>query len=199
LSTANNIGVVILAAGSSSRLGKPKQLLEFNGKSLLQHSIDEATNSNASAVIIVLGDNADSISKEVDKNKAHIVRNSEWEEGMASSVRNGLSTLQRILPSTDAVIFMVCDQPYVSASLINELINRQKETGKGIVTSSYGEAIGPPALFHESLFNELMRLKGDAGARKIIQQHSDDVATVLFTKGKIDIDTNEDYEALKRS
>ena len=199
MSAANNIGVVILAAGSSSRLGRPKQLLEFNGKSLLQHSIDEATNSNASAVIVVFGANADSISKEVDKKKAQIVRNSEWEEGMASSVRNGLSTLQKISPSTDAVIFMVCDQPYVTASLINDLINKQKETGKAIVTSSYGEAIGPPALFHESLFNELMRLKGDAGARKIIQQHSDEVATVLFTKGKIDIDTNEDYEALKKS
>ena len=75
----------------------------------------------------------------------------------------------------------------------------QKETGKPIVACNYGEAIGPPALFHRSLFNELMQLKGDAGARKIIQQHSDDVATILFTKGKIDIDTNEDYEALKNS
>ena len=165
----------------------------------MQHSIDAAANSNVQAVVIVLGSNADSIAKEIDKKNAHIVRNSEWEEGMASSVRNGLSTLQQILPSTGAVIFMVCDQPFVSASLVNDLIDTQKETGKPIVTSDYGEAVGPPALFCKPLFNELMRLKGDAGAKKIIQQHGDEVATVSFTKGKIDIDTNEDYEALAGS
>jgi len=191
--------VVILAAGASARLGKPKQLLPYNGKNLLQHVLSEAISSYASPVIVVLGANSDMISKEIDKTKVYIIENTGWEEGMASSVRIGLSTLSEIFPSADAVIFMVCDQPYVSASLLNDLINTQVETGKPIVTCNYGDAIGPPALFHKSLFAELMQLKGDAGARKIIQQHSDDVATVLFAKGKIDIDTNEDYEALKNS
>jgi molybdenum cofactor cytidylyltransferase len=97
----------------------------------------------------------------------------------------------------EAVIFMVCDQPFVSASVLNDLINTYKETGKSIVTCNYGEVIGPPAFFHKSLFAELMELKADAGARKIIQKHSNEVATVLFIKGSIDIDTKEDYEALK--
>jgi molybdenum cofactor cytidylyltransferase len=147
----------------------------------------------------VLGANAEEILKEIDKSNICMIINTEWEEGMASSVRNGLNELLFISPSTDAVIFMVCDQPYVSFSLMDDLIDKQRETGKPIVTCNYGEAIGPPALFHRSLFNELMQLKGDAGARKVIQQHNDDVATVLFTKGKIDIDTIEDYEALKNS
>ena len=190
---------MILAAGASARLGKPKQLLQYNGKSLLQHVLSEAISSYASPVIVVLGANSDLISKEIDKTKVYIIENTDWEEGMASSVRIGLSTLSEIFPSGDAVIFMVCDQPYVSASLLNDLINTQVETGKLIVTCNYGDAIGPPALFHQSLFPELMQLKGDAGARKIIQQHSNEVATVLFTEGKIDIDTNDDYEALKNS
>lgn len=195
--SANNIGIVILAAGSSSRLGKPKQLLLYNDKSLLQHSIDAAINSNGNSVIVVLGANEDLISKEINKTGAHIITNKEWEEGMASSVRTGLDTLFKISPTTDGVIFMVCDQPYISSSLLNDLISTQQKTKKPIITSSYGETIGPPALFHKSLFNELMQLKGDAGARKIIQQHSYEVATVLFTNGKIDIDTKEDYEALE--
>jgi molybdenum cofactor cytidylyltransferase len=174
-------------------------LLAYNDKSLLRHTLSEAINSYATPVIVVLGANSDLISKEIDKTKVYIIENKEWEEGMASSVRIGLSTLLQIFPSADAVIFMVCDQPHVSATLLNDLINTQVETYKKIVTCNYGETIGPPALFHKSLFNELMQLKGDAGARKIIQQHSDEVATVLFAKGKIDIDTNEDYEALKNS
>jgi molybdenum cofactor cytidylyltransferase len=180
-------------------MGKPKQLLPYNGKSLLQHVLSEAISSYASPVIVVLGANSDLISKEIDKAKVYIIENTEWEEGMASSVRIGVSTLLKIFPSADAVIFMVCDQPHVSASLLNDLINTQVETCKPIVTCNYGEAIGPPALFHRSFFEELMQLKGDAGARKIIQQHSDEVATVLFPEGKIDIDTKEDYESLKNS
>jgi molybdenum cofactor cytidylyltransferase len=196
MTSANNIGVVILAAGASTRLGKPKQLLKFKCKSLLQNSIDAAVHSDADSTIIVLGANAEQISNEIDRSGITILVNKEWEEGMASSVRNGLNELLFISPATDAVIFVVCDQPHVSSDLINDLINTQKQTGKPIVTCNYGETIGPPALFYKSLFDELMKLKGDAGARKIIQHHSDQVATVLFEKGKIDIDTEADYNAL---
>jgi len=165
----------------------------------LQHVLLEAISSYASPVIVVLGANSDLVSKEIDKAKVYIVENTEWEEGMASSIRTGLNTLLKTFPSVEAVIFMVCDQPYVSASLLNDLINTQVETCKPIVSCNYGEAIGPPALFHRSLFKELMQLKGDTGARKVIQEHGDEVATVLFAKGNIDIDTNEDYKALKNS
>jgi len=197
MSLANNTGVVILAAGSSSRLGEPKQLLQYGGQNLLQHAIDAALSSNADPVIVVLGANAEQVSKEIDRSNIHVIINTGWEEGMASSVKTGLNELLFITPSTDAVIFMVCDQPYVSSELINGLVDEQKQTGKPIITCNYGEAIGPPALFYKSLFHELMQLKGDVGARKIIQDHSDEVATILFTEGKIDIDTKEDYDSLK--
>jgi molybdenum cofactor cytidylyltransferase len=144
----------------------------------------------------VLGANAALLEKEIAAKKVHIIENKEWKEGMASSVRCGLSTLLQIAPSSDATIIMVCDQPFVSSSLLNELIGTQKNTGKPIVTSQYEKAIGPPALFHKTVFPELLALKGDAGARKIIEQRSNDVAKVLFIKGNIDIDTEADYNSL---
>jgi molybdenum cofactor cytidylyltransferase len=199
LSSSEKIGIVILAAGASTRLGEPKQLLEYDRKNLLQRTIDAAVNSNADTVIVVLGANAEQVSKEIDRSKINVVINTEWEEGMASSVRNGLNEVLFISPSIDAVILMVCDQPYISSELINDIIDKQKETGKTIVTCNYGKTFGPPALFDKSLFHELMQLKGDVGARNIIHQHSDEVVTVLFAKGNIDIDTKEDYDGLNNS
>lgn len=177
-------------------MGRPKQLLPYKGKSLLEHTVDTANDAEANPVIVVLGANATLLEKEIDEKKVHVVENKEWKEGMASSIRCGLNSLLQIAPSADAVILMVCDQPFVSASLLNELITTQKNTGKLIVTSQYENTIGPPALFYRTIFPELLELKGDAGARRIVELHSNDVSTVLFTQGNIDIDTNADYKAL---
>ena len=195
----NCCGIVILAGGASTRLGKPKQLLQYHGKTLLNHAVNEAVNAKADAVVVILGKNADLFQNEINKEKVRIVKNKDWEEGMASSVRLGLDTLLTIKPYMDAVIFMVCDQPHISSSVLNDLITTQQKTTKQIVTCNYGDSIGPPALFHKKYFRELAKLKGDVGARNIIQQNMNDVATVLFPEGKIDIDTEEDYEALKNS
>jgi len=192
----NSYAIIILAAGSSSRMGRPKQLLSYNGKSLLEHTVDTANDTDASPVIVVLGANAALLEKEINEKKVHIAENSEWSEGMASSVRCGIKTLVQIAPYTDAAIIMVCDQPFVSPALLNDLVTEQKKTGKSIVTSRFEHAIGPPALFHKTVFAELLGLKGDAGARKIIEQRGNDVATVSFDKGEIDIDTEADYKAL---
>jgi len=192
----DSYAIVILAAGSSSRMGRPKQLLPFYGKSLLEHTVDTASETDANPVIVVLGANASLLEKEISEKKVHIAENTGWEEGMASSVRCGIKTLVQIAPYADAAIIMVCDQPFVSPALLNDLVTAQKNTGKAIVTSRYEHAIGPPALFHKTVFAELLGLKGDAGARKIIEQRGDDVATVSFDKGEIDIDTESDYRAL---
>jgi molybdenum cofactor cytidylyltransferase len=159
--------------------------------------VDTANDSDASPVIVILGANPTVLEKEIEEKKIHITVNKDWEEGMATSVRTGITTLMQIAPDSDAAIIMVCDQPFVSSSLLNELIETQRQTGKTIVTSQYETAIGPPALFHKSVFPELLKLKGDAGARKIIEQRMNEVATVLFTKGNIDIDTEEDYRTLR--
>jgi len=195
----NSCGIVILAAGASTRFGKPKQLLQYHGKTLLDHSVNEAINAKADAVVVILGKNADLLQNKIDNQKVNVVINKDWEEGMAASVRLGLATLLKIKPYIDAVIFMVCDQPHISSLVLNELITTQQKTTKQIVTCNYGGSIGPPALFHKKYFRELAKVKGDIGARNIIQQNMNDVATILFPEGKIDIDTQEDYDALESS
>jgi len=195
----NSCGIIILAAGASTRLGKPKQLLQYRGKTLLAHAINEAVNSNADAVVVVLGKDANLFKKDIDERKIRVAINSSWEEGMASSLRLGMDTLLKDKPYIDAVIFMVCDQPHISSSVLNELIITQQKTTKQIVTSNYGDSMGPPSLLHKKYFEELMKLSGDAGARKIIQKNMNDVATILFPEGNIDIDTEEDYKKLKNS
>ena len=189
----------MLAAGSSSRLGTPKQLLNYNGNSLLQYVTGIAADAAANAVVIVLGANAHLLLPEIDKKKADVVINNNWQQGMASSIIAGLSFLLEKYSSTDGVIFMMCDQPFVNVSLLNDLIITQRQTGKPIVASSYNNTIGAPALFHKSIFPELLNLTGDTGARMIIQRHITEVATVPFSKGNIDIDTAEDYEKLMNS
>lgn len=188
--------MVVLAAGKSSRFGSPKQLLSYNGKTLLQHAVNEAVNADAGCVITVVGANADILLREIDKSKITVIENKGWQEGMASSLRTGLNKLSEMLPQAHAVIFMVCDQPFVSASVLNEIINKHLETGKPVVASNYGKTFGTPALFHKSLFKELMHLKGDTGAKDIIQKNKTDMATIQFPMGIIDIDRKEDYEKL---
>jgi molybdenum cofactor cytidylyltransferase len=193
MTTKKNIGVIMLAAGNSSRLGTPKQLLTYEGKTLLQHSLQSALDSVAYPVIVILGAQADRIKNETSFNSAHIVINADWQEGMASSIRCGINALLQIDPGTGGAVMMVCDQPYVTAALINELIATHQNTGKTIVASSYSDTLGVPALFHKSIFNRLLQLKDDAGAKSIIQQNAKDTAVVAFPNGNVDIDTEADF------
>jgi molybdenum cofactor cytidylyltransferase len=192
------IGIVLLAAGESSRLGKPKQLLLYKGQTLLQHTLNEALTSNPELIVVVLGANAETLQKDVAGNKVHVAINTQWPEGMASSIRTGIKTIIEINPSAYGVILLVCDQPFINAGLLNDLITAHQKTNKEIVACNYGNAFGPPVFFHQSLFPELLELKGDIGARSIIQRHTDNVEAVSFPGGAFDIDTEADYEKIKR-
>jgi molybdenum cofactor cytidylyltransferase len=193
---AINIGIILLAAGASRRLGKPKQLLPYNGQSMLQHNMNIASDSLAKQVIVVLGANAEAILSRINLEKVHIVINKDWEEGMASSIRRGLNELIKTSPSSEGGIVMVCDQPYVTTSLLNNLVTAYQETGKPIIACSYENTFGPPVFFHKSMFPQLFQLKGDTGARKIIQKYANDVGIIPFPKGNIDIDTPSDFESI---
>lgn len=177
-------------------MGSPKQLLLYKGKTLLRHAIDEAVNTNADCVVVVVGANAASYLHEIDMTRVAVVENKEWQNGMASSLIVGLKMLLKKWPQVEGVIFMLCDQPFVSAAVLNNLIKKHTETNKPIVVCNYGETIGPPSFFHPSFFDELMKLKGDEGAKKIIKHHQDEMETILFPQGCIDIDSREDYECL---
>jgi molybdenum cofactor cytidylyltransferase len=194
--TEKNIGAIILAAGASSRLGTPKQLLPYAGKTLLQYTVKAALDSIARPVIVVLGFEAEKIKDNIDG--AQVIVNPDWQEGMSSSIRCGIQALDRADPSAEGTIILVSDQPYITSALLNELVTEHRKTGEPIVASSYDNTLGVPALFHKSIFAMLLQLKGDAGAKSIIQQHSGDVGMVTFSKGGVDIDTKEDLNELSK-
>jgi molybdenum cofactor cytidylyltransferase len=188
-------GIIILAAGASTRLGEPKQNLLYKGKTLLQHAIHEAVDSLADIVIVVLGANADVVEKDINE-KVFIVYNTRWQEGMASSINAGLNELQEIQPNISDVLLMLCDQPFVDAALLNKLVLQKQSTSKPIIACTYNNTIGPPALFDAIYFPELLSLKGQEGAKKILMKYADDVFVIPFAEGAIDIDTKEDYKKL---
>jgi molybdenum cofactor cytidylyltransferase len=192
----NNTAIIILAAGSSSRFGDTKQLLHFNGKTLLQHVIAEATATGAEPIVVVTGANADRVSKEIKSEKVEIVFNKDWEQGMASGIVIGLKKAIALNNELEKVIIAVCDQPFVSSSLFQQLVEKQNESVKHIVASTYADTIGTPALFTKKYFDALMGLTGDQGAKILLKKYSDDLATVDFPDGHIDIDTQADYENL---
>lgn len=188
-----NTGIVILAAGESARMGEPKQLLPFRGKPMLQHTIDTALSISGAPVVVVLGAHAAQIRAQLDEPCAIIAENSDWRDGMGSSLRVGLSTLLAASPGIFAVLFLVCDQPLLSATTLGILIATHQQSGRAIVASEYGGALGVPALFARSMFPELLAMDGAGGARQIIQAHRDQAVGVPFPDGAVDLDTPADY------
>ena len=188
-------GLIILAAGESKRLGKPKQNLVFRDRTLLQIAVEAGIKSACKPIIVVLGANSDQINKDFQPEKIKVVHNSYWEEGMASSIRSGISELKND-KNVDSAIIMLCDQPFVSAGLLNDLAAKQKETGEPIIACSYNNTIGVPVLFDRSLFDELLSLQGHQGAKNILKSYEGVIITIPFEMGGIDIDTSEDYDRL---
>jgi molybdenum cofactor cytidylyltransferase len=193
----SSIGLIILAAGASTRMGSPKQLLQFSGKSLIRHSVQTALASKCFPVIVVLGANKDLIKLELEDLPVFVAENPDWKQGMASSIHAGLDMLLTVFPGVKGTIIMLCDQPFVNTLFINNLVDTfEKEQGH-IVSSYYGNDFGVPAVFPKKLFDELSALQGNAGAKKLIQQHSAEVIPVVFPEGLVDIDTPEDYLGLQ--
>ena len=164
----------------------------------MEHAADIANDSDADPVIVVLGAHAAEFEPLIDQKKLHIAVNADWEQGLASSIRCGLQTLKRVALLSDAVILTVCDQPYITPEHLNALISTQKETGYPVVASEYGNTLGTPVLFFKSVFAELLELKGDRGAKNIIEKYSDQRSALRFDKGNIDIDTESDYNDLQQ-
>lgn len=195
----SKIGLILLAAGESRRLeGLSKQLLKYRGKSLVRHSAEIALASGCSPVCIVLGARSTEIQKEVEDLPVEIVNNQNWSDGMGASLKAGLERLLEIEPPLSAVVIQLCDQPFVTAETIHALIDAHKNTQAAIVACEYGETIGVPVLFSGAMFNELLNLAADGGAKRIIKKHLQIVEKILAPEAAIDIDTFQDYQRLKR-
>jgi molybdenum cofactor cytidylyltransferase len=194
---SSTIGLMILAAGASTRMGTPKQLLAYRGCSLIRHMAEVAIASVCQPIAVVLGAHAEQIKPEISQLPVQIVENQQWTEGMSSSIWVGLEALLAVNQDLEAVAIALCDQPFVSSQTLDRIVEAYRFTGNPIIASEYAGTLGVPVLFSRSLFSELMALKSNEGAKKLIKKHIHEVFSVPFPEGSIDIDTPTDYEQLQ--
>jgi molybdenum cofactor cytidylyltransferase len=191
------IGVVILAAGGSSRLGQPKQLLLFKDKPLLQNTIEQSQEAfTFTSNVLVLGAYGPAIQESIDPGNFQVVMNEDWVVGMAGSIRKGLECSLEIDPELDHILVLLSDQPFVTSQLIRELIETHMKKGKEITACRYEDTVGAPAIFSRRLFKELSLLEGDHGARVLIRKYPEKLTVVPFELGSVDVDKPEDYSKL---
>ena len=185
----SRIAGVILAAGKSRRLRQPKQLIQLAGESLLRRTARVTVEAGCAPVFVVLGYEAERMYPELNGLRVQPLRNEGWAEGMGASVRRGVAAA---LAAADGVLLLVCDQPRLSAEHLRALLTRHEETGALITASAYEGRLGVPAVFAAKLFPELLQIRGDRGARQVIQRHRDAVQSLEWPDGAVDIDRPED-------
>ncbi|WP_375474147.1 NTP transferase domain-containing protein [uncultured Nostoc sp.] len=195
----STIAIMILAAGASTRMGTPKQLLLYQGRSLLQYITDMAIASVCQPVVVVLGANAEQIHPQIEQLPVTVVKNLDWACGMSASIKSGIEFLNNFPQQTEAVVITLCDQPFVSHKIINQLVDTYYSTRKPIIACEYGDTLGVPALFNQIFFSELAALKETSGAKRVINNNLNEVFSIPFPLGDIDIDTPKDYEQLLSS
>jgi molybdenum cofactor cytidylyltransferase len=176
-------------------MGTPKQLLELKGRPLLVHAIEAALASSAWPVVVVLGANLEKIRPAIARLPVIVTENPAWSEGMAASLRAGVTTLQQFSRSLDAALFALCDQPAFSAGVIAQLVAAQHESGRGIVAAHYAGRNGAPALFRREHFPALAGLTGEEGARALLNGDPSQVTAVDLPALALDLDTPEDFAA----
>ena len=186
---------MILAAGASTRMGAPKQLLRLDGRTLLRRTVDAVLASAAWPAVVVLGAHREAVRPEVARLPVLVAENPAWEEGLASSIRAGIQILDTFSLSLDAGLLVVVDQPAFSPAAIARLTDASLRSGKSIVAARYDGHPGPPVLFARRHFHELLDLHGPGGARPLLERHADQLATVDLPEFATDLDTPEDYQA----
>lgn len=189
------LAAVILAAGGSSRMGRPKQLLKFRGTSLLRRAIDTALAVPTEQVIVVLGHAADQLLPECTATSATVVLNDQWMEGVSTSLRGGLAAV-----SSDArgVFIYPADMPLVTPEALRELAHRQQVSGRPAAMTDAGGVRGVPVFITRSLFPALMIQEGDVGGAQYLRGHPEAVEAVHFDDPDLvrDVDRPEDYARL---
>jgi molybdenum cofactor cytidylyltransferase len=188
-----NLHILLLAAGASTRLGQPKQLVRKRGKTLLEHACETAISIENQGLTVVLGAYCEAIKPAIEHLPMRIVVNENWETGMGSTIARGMASLP---PDADSVLLLLCDQPFVSKGLLKDLVEKWRQYPDHIVASAYGGSYGPPAIFGKEYFDGLAALQGQQGAKKLMERHTDKLLLVDFPDGILDVDTPADLERL---
>lgn len=187
------IVAVILAAGESKRMNFPKMVLPFNGKTIIERVIDNVSASKADTIIVIVGAEKDKITELIEEYPVTILYNDIYKNGMLSSVRCGIDNLKS---GTDAAIFFLGDQPWISPEVTDKVINSYRTSSKGIVIPVCKGKRGHPLLVSSEYFGEIEKLDADMGLRQLFLKFPHDIIEVETESPEIlkDIDTPEDYK-----
>jgi molybdenum cofactor cytidylyltransferase len=189
-------GIIILAAGASTRLGRPKQLLKFHGSTLLRRAAETALATRCRPVFVVLGSNAGELRREISSLPVSVLINPDWHNGIGGSIREGIRAISELIPRPDAAALLLCDQPLVTASSIDELAARRAATGKLICAAKYSATLGTPAVFAAGLFDELLNLGDAEGGKSVIARHAAETEAMEIAEAAMDVDTEADFKRL---
>lgn len=191
-------GAVILAAGGSSRLGRPKQLLQFAGQTLLARSVATALGAGCEPVVVVLGAQFDRIHPHLSMLAVTAVHNPQWQKGIGTSIRCGMGALLAGPARPDEVVMMLCDQPLVDSPAVARLLRAYRASGRTIAVSVHAGTPGPPVILSADFFPELLALGDDQGAKAIWSGRPEIVCPVECAEAGFDIDTEDDAKRLDR-
>ncbi|HEY8560045.1 MAG TPA: nucleotidyltransferase family protein [Pyrinomonadaceae bacterium] len=194
----DRIGIVVLAAGGSTRMKQPKQLIRFGGKTLLRRAAQTAVASVYQPVVVVLGANFEKTKTEIEDLPVEIVYNRDWEGGLGASLKTGVEKLLEIAPAAAAVVIALADQPFVTAEHLNLLAANFERLKTPIVAAAYDETRGVPALFSREVFDDLCRLSEDKGAKVVIEKHRAALSTIELPEAAFDLDTPQDWQAAQK-
>jgi len=195
-----NLPAIILAAGASKRMGYPKQLLDFQGKTFLQHAIDTVHAASFTPIIVVLGAFYETIFPTLStyKDRIHILHNPKWETGMGGSLQIGASFLLQNYPDSKGILCVLCDQPLIDSSHLRKLFTDWYDQKGLIIATQYSGTKGVPVVFDQQYLTQLAELTGAVGARHLIIQNEKDVWAINYETAARDIDTPDAYDRLKQ-
>jgi molybdenum cofactor cytidylyltransferase len=191
------VGIVLLAAGGSTRMGRPKQLLPFRGTTLLRHAARTALATGCAPLVVVLGGEAPACRQTLEGLAFSMAENADWEQGMAGSIRCGIKMLEQVYPEVRAALILVHDQPLITPEMLQKLVALWKPPDIRAAAAFYGGSVGVPAVFDRALFAELKALSGAEGAKKILLRGGPAVASIEMPEALVDIDRPEDYRRVQ--
>ncbi|HAS41803.1 MAG TPA: 4-diphosphocytidyl-2C-methyl-D-erythritol synthase [Microscillaceae bacterium] len=200
-----SLGIIILAAGEASRMGQAKQLLTLQDKTLLEICVQKASDLQPASITIVLGAHFNKTQAEAQRLQQRYsgqpinwVENPQWATGMGSSIRAGVQKTLQVLPQATQILILLADQPLIQTSQLQALLEVSQTCHLAIIASKYGESFGVPAVFDQSLFEELLQLNEKAGAKKVMKKHQTQMRLVALPEAAFDMDTPEEYEVIKQ-
>ena len=196
MDSPKSVVAIVLAAGTSSRMGKEnKRFLKIAGKTVLQWTVDNVLASKVAQTIVVAGNDFDEILGYLNPSGVTVVHNKNYQSGMSSSLKAGLKMIDR---SSEGALILLADQPNLQPQTLNRFLELFSNGGKKIIAGRYSHITGNPVLFHCEFFNDLLQLQGDAGARSVLKRFPEDIATVEIPPEQcLDIDTPEDFSEMK--